>query len=291
MVALLGGAGALFGSVYGVPVEGALGALVVAGIFFLFSWYGGAGMLLHMSGARPIVKADHPQLFNVVEELAIAAGVPMPRVHIIEDPSPNAFATGRDPAHASLAITRGLLEKLDRDELQGVMAHELAHVRHFDIRFAMLMAVMAGAVVLLSDVFLRLAFHGGLGGGRRRGGRDGDRSGGGKGQIFLIVAALLLALLAPLFATLIRLAVSRKREYLADAGAVELTRHPDGLARALAKLGNDPAQLADASRATQHLYIVNPLRNRRQGAESLFSTHPPITQRIARLRALGAPAR
>lgn len=290
MVALLATAGAAFGGAYGVPLEGSLVALVLAGALFLFSWYGGAGTVLLMSGARPIAKADHPQLFNVVEELAIAAGLPMPRVYIIDDDVPNAFATGRDPAHASLAITRGLLERLDRDELQGVMAHELAHVRHYDIRFAMLMAVMAGAVVLLSDLFLRLAFHGGLGRGRpsssnRRGGRGG---GGGKGQLLLVLIALVLAVLAPLFATLIRLAVSRRREYLADAGAVELTRYPDGLARALEKLTAAPGQLARASRATQHLYIVNPLKGQRLGADHLFSTHPPLAQRIARLRALGA---
>ncbi|HQK25128.1 MAG TPA: M48 family metallopeptidase, partial [Synergistaceae bacterium] len=214
-------------------------------------------------------------LWNVVEELAIASGNPMPRVFIIEDDALNAFATGRDPSRASVAVTRGLLEKLNREELQGVMAHEMSHVRNYDIRFAMLMAVMVGMVVFLCDVFLRSLFWGG----RRRRGND-------KGNAVAMVLALVLAVLAPFFATLIQLAVSRQREYLADASAAELTRNPRGLISALEKLSTDPAELEGANRGTQHLFIVNPLKGKRQGKDSLFSTHPSLESRIERLREL-----
>ena len=248
----------------------------------LFSLFGGAGTLLAMSGAKPIEKRDAPQLFNVVEELSIAAGVPMPKVYVINDTAPNAFATGRSPKKAAVAITSGLLSKLRRDQLQGVMAHELSHIRHHDILFAMMMAVMVGVVVLMCDFFWRAAF---FGGGRRRRSRD---RGGGQAQAIIAIVALLLAILAPILAKIIQLAVSRQREYLADAGAVELTRDPEGLASALETIAADPEPLEAANRATQHLYIVNPLQkaagSRRRS--SLFSTHPDIHERIARLRAM-----
>ncbi len=256
-------------------------AFVLSVVFSFISWYGGGDIILSMSGAKQIEKKDHPKLFNVVEEVAIAAGIPMPRIYIIEDTAPNAFATGRDPDNAVVAITRGLLEKLDRDELQGVIAHEIAHIRNFDIRFAMLMAVMVGVIVLLSDFFLRSSWFG-LGGRRRD--RDSDSGGGG----YWFIVALVLAILAPIFAKIIQLAISRKREYLADATAVQFTRYPDGLARALQKIAADEEPLESANRATQHLYIVNPLKNFKQGVDSVFSTHPPIESRIALLRQLGA---
>lgn len=281
----------LVGAVLGVLwtgdwMVGAAFALAVSAIMLLFSYFAGASAILSMSGARKIEKRDHPQLFNVVEEMSVAAGVPMPEVYIIDDPAPNAFATGRDPKHAAVAITTGLMEKLNRDELQGVMAHEMSHVRNFDIRFAMLMAVMVGSIVLMCDFSMRMAFFGGMGRGRRRSSRGGHGKGGG--HVIIIVVAILLAILAPLFAKIIQLAVSRKREYLADASAVELTRYPEGLANALAKLAGDREHLAGANRATQHLYIVNPVKSLGPGKKSLFSTHPPIADRIARLRSLGA---
>jgi heat shock protein HtpX len=262
----------------GIPV--AFMALGIAALFCVFGAYGGAGAILGMSGAREMKKEDDPQLWNVVEELAIASGLPMPRIYLIDDTATNAFATGRDPAHASIAITRGLREKLTRDELQGVLAHELSHVRNFDIRFTMLLAVLVGFLVLLCDVFRRWTFWGR--GGRRR----SSSRGGGAAFIVIFLLALALSILAPLLARLIQLAASRQREYLADASAVEMTRNPLGLAGALEKISNDTEVLEAANRATQHLYIVNPFRPFEERAKGLFSTHPPIAERIERLRAL-----
>ncbi len=262
----------------GIPA--AFMALGIAALLCVFGAYGGAGAILGMSGAREMKKEEDPQLWNVVEELAIASGLPMPRIYLIDDTATNAFATGRDPAHASIAITRGLREKLTRDELQGVLAHELSHVRNFDIRFTMLLAVLVGFLVLLCDVFRRWTFWGR--GGRRR----SSSRGGGAAFIVIFLLALALSILAPLLARLIQLAASRQREYLADASAVEMTRNPLGLAGALEKISNDTEVLEAANRATQHLYIVNPFRPFEERAKGLFSTHPPIAERINRLRAL-----
>jgi heat shock protein HtpX len=259
----------------------AVGAGVVAFFLTLISYYGGSSALLAISQARQVRKEDDPQLFNVIEELCIAGGVPMPRIYLIEDTAMNAFATGRDPSHAAVAVTRGLRDRLNRDELQGVMAHELSHVRHKDILFATLMAVMVGVLVMLCDVFLRSLWWGG---GSRR--RDNRREGGGAAQIVLLVVALVLAILAPILARIIQMAMSRQREYLADAGAVELTRNPHGLASALAKLGADTEVLEVANRATAPLYIVHPIKKFEARASSIFSTHPPIKDRIERLLAL-----
>jgi heat shock protein HtpX len=247
----------------------------------LLSYYKGASAVLAMSGAREIGKADDPELWNVVEELSIAGGLPMPRVYLIEDTALNAFATGRDPRHASVAITRGLRDRLTRAELQGVLAHELSHVRNYDIRFAMLLAVMVGFLVLVTDAFRRWMWWGG---GRRRSSR---REGGGAGAAVIALVAVLLAVVAPILAKLIQLAASREREYLADASAVELTRYPEGLASALEKLGTDKEVLEAANRATQHLYIVNPFKPFEKRAQGLLSTHPPLEDRIRRIRALG----
>jgi heat shock protein HtpX len=269
-------------------ILGGFAALIVATLGALWSWFGGASAILAMSGAQEIQKPEDPQLFNVVEELAIAAGLPMPRVYLIDDSAMNAFATGRDPQHAAVAITRGLREKLSREELQGVLAHELSHVRHFDVRYSMLMATMVGLVVFAADAFLRLSWYGGRG--PRRSSDDRDDKGGGGLAIVLLVLAIVLAILAPFFATLIQMAYSRQREYLADAGAVELTRNPLGLASALQKLADDDEPLVDtANRGTAHMYIVNPLRKMRearQALDSAFLSHPPIRERIARLMAL-----
>ncbi|MCA1847952.1 MAG: M48 family metallopeptidase [Actinobacteria bacterium] len=256
------------GAIFGLVL-----AFVVGTISGLATYYGGDRMVLAASRAREITHGDAPVLFNVVEEMAIAAGLPMPKVYIIEDSAPNAFATGRDPEHAVVAVTSGLLEKLDRDELQGVIAHEMSHVGNFDIRYAMLVGVLVGTTVLISDFFLRGLW---FGGGRGRG--------GGLPQIIMLVVAIALAILAPLFARLLQLSISRQREYLADATAVQLTRNPKGLADALQKISSDREVLEAANRATAHLYIANPIKKFEKRSRGLFSTHPPMEKRIEILR-------
>jgi heat shock protein HtpX len=253
----------------------------------LISYFAGDSLVLTTSGAREVTGAEMPQLLNVVRELALAAGIPMPRVYLINDTAPNAFATGRDPQHASVAITTGLLQKLDREELQGVMAHELSHVRNYDIRFSLIVGVLVGSIALLADFFLRFTFWGG----GRRGRRDSGGDGGGGIAIVIMVVAIALAILAPIASRLVQLAVSRQREYLADASGVELTRNPVGLERALAKITLDTEPLEVANRATQHLYFDNPIKAAAGGTKSLFSTHPAAIDRINRLRELsGQPA-
>jgi len=251
----------------------------------LWSWFGGSSAILAMSGAREIQHGDDPQLFNVVDELRIAAGLPMPRVFLIPETALNAFATGRDPEHAAIAITTGLRERLTRDELQGVMAHEMAHVRHYDIRFSLLMATMAGLIVFACDAMRRMVLYG-----PRVSGNGEKGKAGGALIVVLMVVAIVLSIVAPLVAQLIQMAYSRQREYLADAGAVELTRNPQGIASALAKLARDPEPLVDtANRGTAHLFIVNPLRkmhDSHQSLNSVFSSHPPVQERVARLMAL-----
>jgi heat shock protein HtpX len=266
-------------------VEGGIGATTIALILGILlsigSFVAGDRLVLAASGARELKTEEAPQLFNVVQEIAIAANIPMPRVHIINDTAPNAFATGRDPQHASIAVTSGLLEKLNREELQGVIAHELSHVRNLDIRFSLIVGVLVGSIALLADFFLRFTFWGGTG--RRS---RSDRDGGGGLQIVFIIIAFVLAILAPIAARLVQLAVSRQREYLADASAVELTRNPYGLQGALAKIATDQEVLEVANRATQHLYFANPIKKFEARSSGLFSTHPPIIDRINRLRQL-----
>jgi len=260
-------------------------ALIVSSISAIIGYYVGPSAVLAMSGARPIAKEDDPELYNVVEELSIASGLPMPALYAIDTPAMNAFATGRDPKHACVAVTSGLRQRLSRDELQGVLAHELSHVQNFDIRFMTLMAVLVGTVVLVADIGTRTIFYGG------RGRSRGSGSGGGVVQLVVILAALVLAIIAPVFATLIQLAASRQREFLADASGARLTRYPEGLARALEKLAAETQPMPEASRATSHLFIVQPLmmNGRRVGGsgESMWSSHPPIEERIRRLRSLG----
>ncbi|MEJ7751923.1 MAG: M48 family metallopeptidase [Candidatus Limnocylindrales bacterium] len=288
--ALLAVVGFAIGLAMGGTVESGLVAIVVAvviaAIISAISYYSGDSLILAASGAKQVAPQDAPQLMNVVNELSIAAGIPAPRVYIINDTAPNAFATGRDPRHASVAITSGLLQKLDREELQGVMAHELAHVRNLDIRFTLLVGALVGSIVLLADFFLRFSFYGGMAGGRSRG-RD---SGGGGAAAILLILALVLAVVAPFFARLVQLAVNREREYLADASSVELTRNPYGLQRALAKIAGDKEVLEVANRATQHLYIVNPIKRFEERSKGLMSTHPPVVERINRLRTLSGEA-
>jgi heat shock protein HtpX len=281
---------ALFGYVIGYALTGdsgsALGAVAIALALSVLSavgsYFGGDQVVLKSSQAQEISRRQSPELFDVVGEMSTAAGVPMPRVYLIDDPSPNAFATGRDPQHASIAVTAGLLRRLDREELQGVIGHEMSHVRNYDIRFSLLVGVLVGGISLLAQFFLRWTFW--FGGGSRR----NDRDGGLIGVLFLILG-LVLSILAPIFTTLVQLAVSRQREYLADASSVELTRNPYGLERALAEIASDPEPLSVANGATQHMYIVNPLK-KVGGGSALFSTHPPIVDRINRLRQLTGDA-
>jgi len=280
VLAALGGA---IGGATGYGWGGVVVALVIAFFMSIGSYFGGDQLVLLSSGAKEVPQTQTPeqyhQLLNVVTEMTIAAGLPMPKVYVIDDTAPNAFATGRDPKHASLAVTTGLLQKMDREELQGVIAHEMSHVGNYDIRFALLVGVLVGSIALLADWFLRFTFWGG----GRRSNSDNDRGGGGLVAI-LFVIALLLAIVAPLIGRLVQLAVSRSREELADVSGVELTRNPIGLARALRTIADDPEVLEVANRATQHLYIVNPIKSFETRAKSMWDTHPPIAERIAILR-------
>lgn len=253
-----------------------VGIFIFSLIYSFISYFYSDKIVLSTSGARQIQKHDHPQLFNIVENLAIGDGVPMPKVYIIHDPSPNAFATGRDPKHASVAATTGLLERLNKAELEGVLAHELSHVKNYDTRLLAITAVLVGFISLLADMFMRNLWWSSFR-------RDNSRSSG----IFFIIA-IILAIIAPIVASLIQLAVSRKREFLADASGALLTRYPEGLASALEKISSDPRPLKNATNATAHLYITNPFKG--QGFSglitNLFSTHPPIEERIKILRSM-----
>ncbi len=263
---------------------GAAGAaLLVIVLASTWSYFSGSKTLLSINGAQPLDRQADPQLYNVVEEMAIAGGIPVPQIYVMNTPALNAFATGRDPNHAAVAITTGLREKLSRDELQAVMAHELAHIRHYDIRLTLMVATLVGLIVLASDAILRTMFFAPRG--RRRG---GDGKGGGAIMIILLVIVIVLAIVAPMLAAMIQFAVSRQREYLADAGAVELTRNPQGMADALRRLSADSTPLPKANRATAHMFIVNPILNAkgRENWNSAFSTHPPVGKRIERIEAL-----
>jgi heat shock protein HtpX len=277
--------GAVIGYATGFGWGGVVVALIVATVMSIGSYFAGDQLVLLSSGAKQLDVANPPdeykQLINVVTEMSLASGQPMPKVYVIDDTAPNAFATGRDPKHASVAVTRGLLQKMDREELQGVIAHEMSHIGNYDIRFTLLVGVLVGSIALLADWFLRYTFW--FGGGRRR---DSDRGGGGGLAAILFILAIVLALVAPIIGRLVQLAVSRRREALADVSAVELTRNPVGLARALRTISDDPEVLEVANRATQHLYIVNPIKSFEERAKSMWDTHPPIAERIATLQAL-----
>ncbi len=268
----------LFEQVAGFGTEGLIAAVVIAVGMTIGSYYASDKIVLAMSKARPVEKKDYPYLYNVVEGLAIAAGLPRPRCYIIDDSAPNAFATGRNPNNSVIVVTTGLLEKLNRVELEGVIAHEMSHIKNYDVLVQTLTVVMVGIVALLSD-WMRRTFWWGGGRGRKAGKGKG---GGGAGAIVLMVA-LILAILSPLIAQLIRFAVSRRREFLADASGAMLTRYPPGLASALRKIAADREPLEVANKATAHLYIVNPLKDIGGAVNKLFSTHPPIEERIAAL--------
>jgi len=289
MAAVLLLLGFIIGMAFTKSPEGGLIGLMIATVIWLIltliSLSSGDQILLASSRAKLVTHEVHPQLFNVVEEMKIAAGLPtMPKIYIINDLAPNAFATGRNPQNASIAVTAGLLARLNRDELQGVIAHEMSHIVHRDILFVTLAGIMLGSIVLLSQVFLRGMFYSSLSGSRRRYSSGGK--GGGQGQIVMLVIAIVAAIAAPIMAYLLYYALSRRREYLADAGAARLTRYPEGLASALEKIAGDPSpQLATVNKVTAPMYIVNPFKKKKQMKLSdLTSTHPPISERIKILR-------
>ncbi len=252
--------------------------LIYAVIFSLIMniasfWYSDK-VVLAMTGARPIAKQDNPELYRIVENLCITAGLPLPRIYIVPEQQPNAFATGRNAQNAVIAITQGLLEKLDKQELEGVVSHELSHIGNKDMLLMTVVVVLVGFIGIISNWFMRSMWFGGI---KRRNNRDEGQMGS-----ILALVGIVLALLSPLIAMLIQLAISRKREFLADASGVLLTRYPEGLARALSKIAVDPTPMKNASTSTAHLYISNPFRGK--GFSSLFLTHPPIGQRIKALR-------
>jgi len=265
-----------FGEVTGWGTQGLIIAGIIAVAMTFGSYYASDKIVLAISRARPVKKEDYPYLYNVVEGLAIAAGLPKPRCYVIDDTAPNAFASGRNPENSVIVVTTGLLQKLNRAELEGVIAHEMSHIKNYDVLVQTLAVVMVGIVALLSDWTLRTFFWGG---GRRR----SREKGGGNAAAIFIVVALVLAILSPIIAQLLRLAISRKREFLADANGALLTRYPPGLASALKKLSADREPLEAANKATAHLYIVNPLKNVKGRVNKLFSTHPPTEERIAAL--------
>ena len=265
----------VFGELTGLGAYGLVLAVIIAIAMTFGSYFASDKIVLAISRAKPVKKEDYPYLYNVVEGLAIAAGLPKPRCYIIDDTAPNAFASGRNPKNSVIVVTKGLLEKLNRAELEGVIAHEMAHVKNYDILIQTLAVVMVGIVALLSDWILRTLFWG-------RGRRRSDSKGRGGAEIFIVVG-LVLAVLSPMIAQFLRLAISRKREFLADANGAFLTRYPPGLASALKKLAADREPLEAANKATAHLYIVNPLKDFKGKVNKLFSTHPPVEERISAL--------
>ncbi|MDI6872774.1 M48 family metalloprotease [Candidatus Solincola sp.] len=280
--------GFLVGYIWGPEraMVGLIIATVVATVMAFTSYYHSDKVALAAAGARPVTREEYPYYVNTVEGLAIAAGLPMPRTYIIDTPAMNAFATGRDPEHAAIAVTTGLLERCNRLELEGVIAHEMSHIKNYDIRLMSMVVVLVGLVVIFSEVLFRMFLFGG--GGRRREGGDGE----GAGIIYLaiMILGLIFLILSPIIAQLLQLAISRRREFLADANGAMLTRYPEGLASALEKLTREARPFPRASKATAHLFIVQPFR--KEGGErihrrsSIWDTHPPVEERIRRLRAM-----
>lgn len=273
-VALVAGLGWLFGQYTNQPYITPY-VLIGAAIYTLISYYAGSKMALGLNGAHQIEKKDNPRLWRIVENLAITEGLPMPKVYIIEDPAPNAFATGRNPDHAIVGATTGILEVLDDQELEGVMAHELGHVKNYDIRVSLMAFALVAVISILADIMLRMTWF-----------RDRDDNNNG-GQLFFVLG-IAGAILAPIVATLIQLAISRRREYLADATGALATRYPEGLAKALQKISQHGSALKRANPSTAHLFFANPLRGNSLAA--LFSTHPPIEERVKKLLEMGQKA-
>jgi len=264
--------GWIFSDILGYGYGAMIIAFVISIIMTLTSYYKGDKIALSSSGAKKIQKEDNPYVYRLVENLCITAGLPIPNVHIINSPAMNAFATGRDPEHASIAMTTGIIEGLENEELEGVIAHELSHIKNYDIRVMTIVIVLVGAIALLSDMFFRMRLFGG-----RRSGKDSANG-------YMMIIGIVLMILSPIIAHLIKLAISRKREYLADASGSLLTRYPEGLARALEKISQSNQPLKTANAATAHLFISNPFK--KKGVSSLFSTHPPIQDRINKLRSM-----
>jgi len=267
----------VFGQAFGYGDAFVGTAVFIAVLSSFISYFFGDSIVLAMAGARPANRTHDFDLFTVTENVSLAAGTPMPKLYVIPDMAMNAFATGRDPKHAVVCVTSGLVEKLERRELEGVVAHEVSHIKNYDIRFMAIVAVLAGTIAYASDLFIRNLWMGG----------DRDRDDRNDSGIFMILG-IALALISPLIATLIQFAISRKREYLADASGALVTRYPEGLARALEKISKDPRVLKTASNATAHLFIANPFKNKRSHAwfSTLFNTHPPVAERIRILRAM-----
>ncbi len=258
----------------------AIVAALVAVPAGLLMYYGATATVLTISGAREVSKEEEPELYRVVENLSIGSGLPMPRVWVIEDSAPNAFATGRDPKNAHVAVTRGLLDKLEKRELEAVVAHEMSHIGNYDIRLMTTVAVVVGLVALAADLLLRFTWYG-------SGSRSSNREKGGGGiWLVVLVLAIIFVLISPIVASIMRLALSRQREYLADASGALLCRNPAALADALEKIAADPEPLEVANKATAHLYIANPLKGHESFWNNLFSTHPPVGERIRLLRAM-----
>jgi heat shock protein HtpX len=269
----------------GSGIAGLVIALIIWIIMNLVAYFQGDSILLGLAKAKKISKQDHPRLFNIIEEMTLASGLErMPDIYIIDDPALNAFATGRDPKKASVAITSGLLEKLNRDELQGVMAHEIAHIKNRDVLLMAWCAVLLGTIVMISWWAMHMMWFGAMTGGRRSSG------GGGAGSAIILLVVLVLAILAPIFAQLIYFAISRRREYLADASSALYTRYPEGLASALERIGGSKLQLQSANQATAPMYIANPFRKKGKAAADLTSTHPPLSERIRILRSMAGGA-
>jgi len=255
-------------------------ALIGSSIAAFISYWKSDQIVLGINKAKPIIKSDNPELYRLVENLCITAGLPLPKIYIMEESQPNAFATGRDPQHSVIVVTRGLLEKLERVELEGVISHELAHIGNRDILLATIAIVLAGTIIRITNFFFRFGFRGGR--------RSNNNEGGGQLKAILSIVAIVLVILAPVFATLMRMAISRKREFLADASGALLTRYPDGLVSALEKISADPNNLRVANTATAHLFIASPFRGEDNISwwQKLFLTHPPIGERIKALRGI-----
>jgi len=265
--------GYFFGELSGYGYAGVVLAAIIAFIMTLVSYYSGDKVALATTGAKEIKKEDNPYVYRMVENLCITAGLPLPKIYLINDSAPNAFATGRDPEHASIALTTGLIDSLENEELEGVIAHELSHVKNYDIRIMMVVIVLVGVVALLSDMFVRIKIF-------------GNRNNKGNAGAIIAIVGLVLMILSPLIAKVIQLAVSRKREYLADASGSLLTRYPAGLANALEKISKYKNPMKRAGTATAHLFIANPYFSAKKFASKLFMTHPPIEERIKKLRGM-----
>lgn len=269
------------GSIWDVAIPAAVAGFLAALASSAAAYYSGDQIVLSLTGAREATREEFPELTNVVEEMSIASGLPMPRAYVIRSPASNAFATGRDSAHASIAVTTGLMEILNRNELQAVVGHEMSHIRHRDTLYAVVMAVLVGSIVTMTDLFWRSMRYSDL--------KDSDSDSDSRGKAVILIIGLLLAVLAPILAQILQMAMSRQREYLADLGGAELTRNPEGLADALEKIAKDPDRFDIANRGVQHLFIVNPVNPPSDGEgvfDNLLRTHPPISSRIRILRDL-----